>query len=104
MVDAVAAVARRPARNIAEAARTEDFDWPANLHLADVLEKHLARGLWDRINELEKALSDMAKLFDIEHRRVHNIDGKAWAIVPAAEAQRAYDEAMRVLKADGDTR
>jgi hypothetical protein len=41
----------------------------------------------------------MVRLFDIDNRRIHQFDGKAFAIVPAADAQRAYGKAVYVLAA-----
>lgn len=40
-----------------ECAVYDDNDWPDNLHLADIIEKHLARSARREIVELNEALS-----------------------------------------------
>jgi hypothetical protein len=37
-----------------ECAEFDDNDWPDDLHLADVVEKHLARSAWNVIHDLER--------------------------------------------------
>lgn len=45
-----------------ECARFEDNDWADDLHLADVVEKHLARPAWNEIRRLRQIISASPKL------------------------------------------
>lgn len=44
-----------------ECAAYDDNDWPDNLHLADIIEKHLARSAYEEVRVAREKLARLAK-------------------------------------------